>query len=81
MVPAIPSMNFFPILSRLNNLLYSRDLAKLSPRDRTLARTWMIQFMKSNHPDWDTKRIEYEYERLLDCRPMAIDEWRRRMQG
>lgn len=74
-------MSFFPILTRLNGLLYRRDLARLSPRDRTLARTWMIQFMKANHPEWDTKRIDQEYERLLDCRPMAIDEWERRMRG
>jgi hypothetical protein len=25
----------------------------------------MIQFMKSNHPDWDDKRIDREYESLL----------------
>jgi hypothetical protein len=41
----------------------------------------MIQFMKSNHPDWDEKRIDREYESLLHCRPMAIDEWTRRLQG
>jgi hypothetical protein len=41
----------------------------------------MIQFMKSNHPEWDSKKIDQEYERLLDCRPMAIDEWERRMRG
>lgn len=74
-------MSFFPILTRLNGLLYRRDLARLSPRDRTLARTWMIQFMKANHPEWDSQRIDQEYKRLLDCRPMAIDEWERRMRG
>ena len=41
----------------------------------------MIQFMKSNHPDWDEKKIHQEYESLLRCRPMAIDEWTRRLQG
>lgn len=74
-------MSFFPILTRLNGLLYRRDLARLSPRDRTLARTWMVQFMKANHPEWDNQRIDQEYEQLLHCRPMAIDEWERRMRG
>jgi hypothetical protein len=41
----------------------------------------MIQFMKSNHPDWDAKKIEREYEKLLHCQPMAVDEWRKRMQS
>jgi len=41
----------------------------------------MLQFMKSNHPDWDEKKINQEYESLLHCRPMAIDEWVRRHQG
>ena len=44
-------MSFFTVVSRLNNLLYSRDLARLAPQDRSLARAWMIQFMKSNHLD------------------------------
>jgi hypothetical protein len=74
-------MSFFSVVSRLNHLLYRRDLARLAPHDRSLARTWMIQFMKSNHPDWDEKKINQEYESLLRCRPMAIDEWTRRLQG
>lgn len=74
-------MSFFSIVSRLNHLLYRRDLARLAPQDRSLARVWMIQFMKSNHPDWDDKKIDREYENLLQCRPMAVDEWIRRHQG
>ena len=74
-------MSFFSIVSRLNHLLYRRDLARLAPQDRSLARLWMIQFMKSNHPDWDEKKIDREYENLLHCRPMAVDEWIRRHQG
>jgi hypothetical protein len=41
----------------------------------------MLQFMKANHPDWDESKIAEEYERLLHCRPIAVDEWTRRMQG
>jgi len=41
----------------------------------------MIQFMKSNHPDWDAKKIEREYENLLHCQPMAVDEWKKGMQS
>ncbi len=74
-------MSFFSIVSRINHLLYRRDLARLAPQDRSLARLWMIQFMKSNHPEWDEKKINQEYESLLHCRPMAIDEWVRRHQG
>jgi hypothetical protein len=37
--------------------------------------------MKANHPDWDEAKIAEEYERLLYCRPVAVDEWTRRMQG
>lgn len=74
-------MSFFSVVSRLNGLLYRRDLARLGPQDRLLARAWMIQFMKSNHPDWDAKKIEREYENLLHCQPMAVDEWKRRMQS
>ena len=74
-------MSFFSIVSRLNHLLYQRYLARLAPQDRSLARVWMIQFMKSNHPDWDDKKIDREYENLLHCRPMAVDEWIRRHQG
>ena len=73
-------MSFFSVVSRLNSLLYRRDLARLGPQDRLLARAWMIQFMKSNHPDWDAKKIEREYENLLYCQPMAVDEWKKRMQ-
>ena len=79
--PSLSAMSFLTVVSRLNNLLYSRDLARLAPQDRSLARAWMIQFMKSNHPDWDDKRIDREYESLLHCRPMAVDEWTRRLQG
>ncbi len=76
------SIPFFEsIVSRLNGLLYRRDLARLGPQDRTLARLWMIQFMKANHPDWNPRKIEEEYERLLHCSPVAVDEWTRRMQG
>lgn len=74
-------MNFFPIIARLNGLLYRRDLARLGPQDRSLARTWMLQFMKANHPDWSAQRLEQEYQDLLLCRPVALDEWTRRMQG
>jgi hypothetical protein len=41
----------------------------------------MLQFLKANHPDWNNQRIETEYDRLLHCRPVALDEWTRRMQG
>lgn len=74
-------MATIPFFSRLNGLLYRREFARLTPQDRTLARTWMLQFLKSNHPDWSKHRIETEYERLLHCRPVALDEWTRRMQG
>ena len=74
-------MSFFSIVSRLNGLLYRRDLARLGPQDRSLAKTWMLQFMKANHTDWDESKIAEEYERLLHCRPIAVDEWTRRMQG
>ena len=74
----MPSIPFF---SRLNGLLYRREFARLTPQDRTLARTWMLQFLKANHPDWTKQRIETEYDRLLHCRPVALDEWTRRMQG
>ena len=74
-------MNFFPVVSRINSLLYRREFARLTPQDRTLARVWMIQFLKANHPDWNNERIESEYEKLLHCRPAAVDEWTRRMQG
>jgi len=50
-------VSFFSVVSRLNGLLYRRDLARLGPQDRLLARAWMIQFMKSNHPDWDAKKL------------------------
>jgi hypothetical protein len=73
-------VSFFSVVSRLNSLLYRRDLARLGPQDRLLARAWMIQFMKSNHPDWDAKKIEREYENLLYCQPTAVDEWKKRMQ-
>lgn len=68
-------------LSRLNGLLYRREFARLTPQDRTLARSWMLQFLKTNHPDWTNQRVETEYDRLLHCRPVALDEWTRRMQG
>jgi hypothetical protein len=74
-------VSFFSIVSRLNGLLYRRELARLGPQDRSLAKTWMLQFMKANHPDWDEAKIAEEYERLLYCRPIAVDEWTRRMQG
>ena len=74
-------MGSVPFFSRLNGLLYRREFAHLTLQDRTLARAWMIQFLKANHPDWNTQRIETEYEKLLHCRPVAVDEWTRRMQG
>lgn len=74
-------MATLPFFSRLNGLLYRREFARLSPQDRTLARSWMLQFLKANHPDWNNQRIETEYEHLLHCRPVALDEWTRRMQG
>jgi len=74
-------MATLPFFSRLNGLLYRREFARLTPQDRTLARSWMLQFLKSNHPDWSKQRIEAEYDRLLHCRPVALDEWTRRMQG
>ena len=74
-------MNFLPIVNRLNGLLYRREFARLTPQDRILARAWMLQFLKTNHPDWNSRRIETEYEKLLHCRPIAVDEWTRRMQG
>jgi len=70
-----------PFFCRLNGLLYRREFARLTPQDRTLARAWMVQFLKANHPDWSHQRIETEYDRLLQCRPIALDEWTRRMQG
>ncbi|NBR45855.1 MAG: hypothetical protein EBZ83_01380 [Verrucomicrobia bacterium] len=72
-------MSTAPVLNRLNGLLYRREFARLSAQDRTLARTWMLQFLKINHPDWTKQTIEREYERLLHCRPVAVDEWSRRM--
>ena len=73
-------MKFLPVASRINSLLYRREFARLTPQDRTLARAWMLQFLKANHPDWNSQRIESEYEKLLHCRPAAVDEWTRRMQ-
>ena len=74
-------MSCVPFFSKLNGLLYRREFARLTPQDRTLARAWMLQFLKANHPDWTSQRIEKEYEKLLHCRPVALDEWTRRMQG
>ena len=74
-------MATLPFFSRLNGLLYRREFARLTLQDRTLARSWMLQFLKANHPDWNKQRIETEYDRLLHCRPVALDEWTRRMQG
>jgi len=74
-------MKFLPVVSRINSLLYRREFARLTPQDRTLASAWMLQFLKANHPDWNNQRIETEYEKLLHCRPAAVDEWTRRMQG
>lgn len=74
-------MGSFPFFTRLNGLLYRREFARLTPRDRSLAKTWMLQFMKANHPDWSPEKVEKEYQNLLLCRPVALDEWTRRMQG
>jgi len=51
-------MSCVPFFSKLNGLHYRREFARLTPQDRTLARAWMLQFLKANHPDWSNQRIE-----------------------
>jgi len=74
-------VNFLDIPDRINQLLYKKDLVRLTRHDILTAREWTKRLIRDSHPDWTEKQVEEDYERLSKIKVMAIDQWEKRNIG
>lgn len=74
-------MNFLDIPDRINQLLYKKDLVRLTRRDVVSARNWTLRLIRDSHPHWTEEQVEADYERLKHIRPIAVDQWAKRNLG
>jgi len=74
-------MNFLKISEGLNRFLYRKEVVRLTRQDIELARTWTKQLIRDSHPRWSEEQVEDYYMKLDQIRPVAVDQWSRRMGG
>ncbi|MEM6884854.1 MAG: hypothetical protein AAF571_07455 [Verrucomicrobiota bacterium] len=74
-------MNFLDIPDRINQLLYKKDLVRLTRHDIFTAKEWTKRLIRDSHPHWTDKQVEEDYERLNKIKVMAVDQWEKRNLG
>jgi hypothetical protein len=76
----VVSMDVAEFKDQLNRFLHRQNIRKLTPDEREMARTWCMDFIHREHPDWSDEQAERFYENLINVRVTAVDEWSRRME-
>ncbi len=71
-------IDFTAVYGRLNDLLYRRTIRRLTVAEIELARDWSLRVIRREHPDFSEAEVEDYYEKLLQVRVIATDEWARR---
>lgn len=68
-------MGFFGFSERANTQLYRRQVGRLGKQDLELATRWTLQLIRDNNPRWTEDQVRAYYDRLLDIRVIAVDQW------
>ncbi len=71
-------MNFLELPERINRLLYKKEVVKLGRRDMELATRWTMEMIRDRNPEWSEEQVRMYYDRLLNVRVIAVDQWSRR---
>ncbi len=66
---------------RLNLFLHRKNVRKLTPKERELAREWCMDLIRREHPEFSEEQRERFYENLIHVRVIPVDEWTERMGG
>jgi hypothetical protein len=76
----VSTMDVAEFKDQLNRFLHRQNVRKLTPAERELAKTWCMDLIHREHPDWSDEQAERFYENLINVRVIAVDEWSRRME-
>lgn len=76
----VVSMDVAEFKEQLNRFLHRQNIRKLTPAEREMAKTWCMDIIHREHPDWNDEQAERYYENLINVRFIAVDEWSRRME-
>ncbi|MEM6821700.1 MAG: hypothetical protein AAF558_07160 [Verrucomicrobiota bacterium] len=71
-------MHFLDIPERVNQLLYRKDVHRLTKRDMASAKQWSLRLIRDSHPEWTEQQVLDDYERLSHIKVVAIDQWSKR---
>lgn len=72
-------MNFLQLPGRVNALLYRRQVRRLTKRELEAAQQWTMQLIRDRNPGWSEAQVQDYYDKLLDIRLVAIDQWSARL--
>jgi hypothetical protein len=64
---------------RLNAFLYRQHIRRLSPEEIALAHEWSMALIRREHPHFSQEQADEFYEKLIQIRTYAVDEWTQRM--
>ncbi|HUB67021.1 MAG TPA: hypothetical protein VL981_06005 [Candidatus Methylacidiphilales bacterium] len=64
---------------RLNAFLYRQHIRRLGPAEIALAQEWSMAVIRREHPHFSQEQADEFYEKLIQIRAYAVDEWSQRM--